>query len=428
MKYSFFGFTIYLILFLSQLVLAQNTNIDTTISINPQATFIRVNNDAALNTVPVALDAIGLQASDWIILQSMGDFDNGPNGDTFTSMMGVFSKDDTLLAGNLMHRVSGAIDAGKDFTSAVTWSGSLPTDVPEDFFIDSTIIQIPDSAQYIFIATHDGLFYDNSDPDGDWAVRITETVAPNQIPVAQNDTVYIARGDTVILDVFSNDYDPDQDSLYLDRITKEPIFGQAMLIEGNVQYFVSSTEALLDSFVYQIKDAEGDSSKGTVVINLSAGLSGDMNTITLFKFEGSDTSRSYDYSMNEKHGQNFGSMRRSGPFGNAMFYDGVDDYTNMDDSRTALQGATEWTIEFLSRAADTASAAPGLINHWCGNGWVLLPNASSIAYGIKTNTAGGICSWNGNAWQSIATPAPIDTVWHYYALTFKISLRLPKIS
>jgi len=98
MKYSFFGFTIYLILFLSQLVLAQNTNIDTTISINPQATFIRVNNDAALNTVPVALDAIGLQASDWIILQSMGDFDNGPNGDTFTSMMGVFSKDDTLLA------------------------------------------------------------------------------------------------------------------------------------------------------------------------------------------------------------------------------------------------------------------------------------------------------------------------------------------
>lgn len=393
---------------------------DTTISISPRATFLLVNNDAALNATPISLEAIGLAGSDYVLLQRLGDFDNGPNGDTFTSMMGLFSKNDSLLGGSVLHRVPGAIDAGTDFTSSPAWSGSVPTDIPEDFFIDSVVVQIPDSAKFLFVAVHDSKFDDNTDPDGDLGVRITWTEAPNQSPVAIGDTFYIAPYDTVVLDLTRNDYDPDQDSIAITGIIDMPVTGIISIQNnGMIQYYAETTESVTDSFSYMIKDAEGDSSTGHVTIHLSQGLSGDMYTVTLFKFDDPDSLISYDFSMHGNHGMNSGTSLISGPFDQARYFDGIDDLVDMDQSRLTLDGSQEWTIEFVARAAQAGSGTPALVNHYCNNGWIFMPGANSIYYGIKTNTAGGICGWNAGAWLSVDTPMPIDTSWHYYALSFK---------
>ena len=399
---------------------AQNAIPDTLISISPRATYILVNNDAALNTVPINLAEIGLFEKDYIVLQRIGDFDNGPNGDTFTSMMGLFSRNDTLLAGNILNRVPGAIDVGMDFISSPAWSGSVPTDIPEDFFIDSVVVQIPDSAKFIFVAIHDSKFDDNSDPDGDLAVRITWTEAPNKPPVAIRDTFYIAPSDTVFLDLTQNDFDPDQDSIAIAGIIDMPVAGNVSILNGGmIRYYAETTESAVDSFSYLIRDAEGDSSIGHVTINLWQGLSGDMYTLTLFKFDDTDSLVSFDFSMHGMHGNNSGTSLVSGPFGQARYFDGIDDLVDMDQSRVALDGSQEWTIEFLARAAEAGLGTPGLVNHYCRNGWLLLPGATSAYYGIKTNTASGLCDWNAGAWLSVDTPMPIDTSWHYYVLSFK---------
>lgn len=55
-----------------------------------------------------------------------------------------------------------------------TWPRSLPTDTPQDFFVgdDFTIAQIPEGAVAILFAVPDVIYRDNSDPNGDFGVRI----------------------------------------------------------------------------------------------------------------------------------------------------------------------------------------------------------------------------------------------------------------
>lgn len=55
-----------------------------------------------------------------------------------------------------------------------TWPRGLPTDILQDFFItdDFTIAQIPEEAVAILFAVPDVIYRDNSDPNGDFGVRI----------------------------------------------------------------------------------------------------------------------------------------------------------------------------------------------------------------------------------------------------------------
>jgi Secretion system C-terminal sorting domain len=149
-----------------------------TIKVDPRATYLRTNNDGAPAAVPFALESAALSPGNWVLLQRLGDFDNGPNGDTYVNLSGVFSRNDTLLANTVQQRVPGAVDAGVDFVSSNTYYSSLPTDIAEDFFIDSIYIQIPDSARFLFLSVSDSWFQDNSDPDGDFALRIVRSNPP----------------------------------------------------------------------------------------------------------------------------------------------------------------------------------------------------------------------------------------------------------
>lgn len=150
-----------------------------TIPVASQATYLRTApSDAAANTVPIALAGLGLDPGQTLHMTGIGTFDPGPGGDASNSLIGIFSASATLLAPDTLHRVPGAIDAAAPFATAATYFGGLPTDVPQDFRVSGaelpeSLVTIPDGATHLFIAIHDSYYEDNSDPNGDYAVRIT---------------------------------------------------------------------------------------------------------------------------------------------------------------------------------------------------------------------------------------------------------------
>jgi len=110
-----------------------------------------------------------------IRFETVGDYDNGPGADVFSGIMAVFSASTTLLGPTLVNRVPDAIDAGTDHLTIPTCPGNLPTDIPQDFTINPSGVDviIPEGAIYLFLATRDCLYRDNTDPDGDFSVRLT---------------------------------------------------------------------------------------------------------------------------------------------------------------------------------------------------------------------------------------------------------------
>lgn len=164
----------------------------TTISIDPTRTFLMTAGDpwdgsgSVLGSLPIRLADYGIVAGDVVLLEQVGDYYNGAEGyhgneaslDTLTAMIGIFSSTDELLAPTVLNRVTGALDAGQYIVTMNTLYGGagnagVPTDIPFDFGIGANIFQVPNGAAYLFVATHDVYYSDNSDPDFDFAVRMT---------------------------------------------------------------------------------------------------------------------------------------------------------------------------------------------------------------------------------------------------------------
>lgn len=160
----------------------------TTITIDPLRTFLFTNNDpwsgigSVSSSVPIVLSDIGISGGDTIHLEMLGDWYDGHAGysvnvsslDVVSEMIGVFSNSSTLLAPNLLNRVPGSLDTGLSITTWNTLFGNLSTDIPHDFGITNTLVQVPFGATHLFVAAHDIYYSDNSDPDGDFAVRVNK--------------------------------------------------------------------------------------------------------------------------------------------------------------------------------------------------------------------------------------------------------------
>ncbi|MHC4219284.1 MAG: proprotein convertase P-domain-containing protein [Planctomycetota bacterium] len=155
----------------------------TTAGINPRATYLHTASDSPNDPDPFPIWMFGFQPGDVIRIERLGDWDNGPGGDTYTNMSAVFSAGTAILPPQELHRVPGAVDAGPEAITPCTHYGCEPTDIPEDFPIShpgwtEIVIEVPAGATDLFFSTVDSLYGDNTDPDGDYAVRISKVLCP----------------------------------------------------------------------------------------------------------------------------------------------------------------------------------------------------------------------------------------------------------
>jgi len=172
---------------------AQSTRADSIVVVNVAATYQRTSDDPfAQNTVPVSLSSLGLQPGDEISMQAFGDFCYyASNCFKFivppSPILGLFSTSSTLLSSSLLNRVPGAIGGvGTPAFSGPTYSGNLPTDIPQDFLIPqiprSTDITIPAGANFLFLSVIDSLYSDNVDRDQEVGVSISVDSQPSSVP------------------------------------------------------------------------------------------------------------------------------------------------------------------------------------------------------------------------------------------------------
>lgn len=155
----------------------------TFVPLEATATYLHTNGEFPPPPPALALNlaAYGFASGDRITLQVVGDIDNGPGGDVFTRCIGVFSSSNELLSNELLHRVPGALTSdGPAYVTANTYFGNQSTDISEDFSydVDAVTVTVPDGALYLFVAKHDQLYNDNSDPDHDFGVLIGAAPVP----------------------------------------------------------------------------------------------------------------------------------------------------------------------------------------------------------------------------------------------------------
>lgn len=150
--------------------------VSVTYSLNPAGTYLHTSSDpGALSPLVVDLAALAIAPGDTITLQQLGAYKASTAGsDTTTSTVAVFSSSTTLLAASNLARVSGAIAAGSPFATPSTSVGNEATDISQDFAVSGTaVIVVPSGARYLFLAASDNFYGDNSDPDANYAVRIS---------------------------------------------------------------------------------------------------------------------------------------------------------------------------------------------------------------------------------------------------------------
>jgi PEP-CTERM motif len=155
-----------------------------TFSVNPTGGYLHSDpNDAETNPLIVDLDSLGISNGSTIGLQVIGGFkfsfsDSFP--DTATALGGVFSSSNVILPPTNLNRVPGAIGIGIDFVTGPTLFNGDPTDIPEDFSIspNGNLIAVPTGAKFLFAGVIDSFYADNSDPNGDFGLKITTSAVP----------------------------------------------------------------------------------------------------------------------------------------------------------------------------------------------------------------------------------------------------------
>lgn len=135
--------------------------------------------DVASPPLIVVLADHGFAPGQVIRIESLGGFDNGPEGDAPRALMAVFSASATILAPSLTVRVPDAIDAGTDYVTHATCPGNYPTDIPQDFTvpIEGVSVEIPAGATHLFLCPRECYSRDNSDPNADFGARLSVAAA-----------------------------------------------------------------------------------------------------------------------------------------------------------------------------------------------------------------------------------------------------------
>jgi hypothetical protein len=104
-----------------------------------------------------------------------------------------------------------------------------------------------------------------------------ETTTVDRVPIAQDDTFTVTRGESAMLDVVANDSDPEGRPLSVANIgfpdydtdIGRPHFGSVEIVGGKIRYTANEYFTGTDRFVYHAMDeAENKTRRGTVTVNV----------------------------------------------------------------------------------------------------------------------------------------------------------------
>jgi hypothetical protein len=180
-------------------------------SVNPQGSYIFLNTvgggtasepaDIVVAPLIINLSSIGLTAGNIISSTAVGDYAYSCYPNTLgcatipALLCGLFSSSDVILppgtpADPTINRVPGAITPNfSTVAQCITppsLFGNVPTDISQDFVLNSALVTIPTGAQYLIVAVPDSYYADNADPDGSLAVQIALSAPPTSQLITQS--------------------------------------------------------------------------------------------------------------------------------------------------------------------------------------------------------------------------------------------------
>ncbi len=154
------------------------------VPVNPRGTYLRVspldNTDfPVVDSTPFSLDSVGINPGDVVRFNVLGGYSFAIGRPDITQdTITVFSTNNVLLPSDQLLRVPGAVSAGLTFATPNTFADNLPTDIPEDFNFgfrtpNGLTLTVPQGAEFLFFSVSSSAFSDNTDPNSDYATRIT---------------------------------------------------------------------------------------------------------------------------------------------------------------------------------------------------------------------------------------------------------------
>lgn len=117
-------------------------------------------------------------------------------------------------------------------------------------------------------STTDEFIYGITDPDGNFDSAVV-SITVNQAPAALDDEASVERGESVNIEVLTNDSDPEGDPLDV-SIETDPSHGTAVVeTDGTITYDNGGSPVNSDEFTYRITDPFGNFDVATVTISIT---------------------------------------------------------------------------------------------------------------------------------------------------------------
>ena len=191
--------------------------------------------------------------------------------------------------------------------------------------------------------------------------RIAVTSPPptaNTAPVAQGDKVATSVNTSMVVAagaLLANDSDPDGDALTVSSVDSSSAAGGTIAPSGAGSWTYAPPSAFVgnDSFGYTIDDGRGGTANGTVVVSVTAPVSG---LVGAWSFNEAAGTTAADRSGNGR----VGTIRQAawtpnGKYGAALSFDGINDWVTVAD-HASLDLTTGMTLEAWVR--------PGAMSGW----------------------------------------------------------------
>jgi hypothetical protein len=242
---------------------------------------------------------------------------------------------------------------------------------------------------------------------------------PNNAPVARNDSLTTVTGSPVSFTaatLLGNDSDANGDPINITSMAVASVKGGTVAVSGDQAwtYTPAAAYAGADSFTYVIEDGRGGSASGTVSVTVSAveppppAPSGLVLALGFNEAAGATTTS--DASGRGHTGQVREAQFMAGRFGNALRFDGINDWVTVPDS-AALDLSSAMTIEAWVNPSVVGGWQTVLLKEGTGNmAYELYSNNDVSRPGVyftggngTIRSATGTAKLAANTWTHIAT-------------------------